>query len=492
MKKKHWFKPKAFTHLTKKLSYNDAAWIESYVSNRENIMKHSFYPLIHRTIAVKRLRRSKNKNGDEVKKHYTINDGKRQSNVKYREIYYANHLDSHVYSYYTQKILEPKYEDELKKNFTLDESIIAYRRIPVKDGSRCKCNIDFADEVFEKIASFKGETMVLAIDITKFFDSIDHKILKAAWAKLLGRRDLEKDHYNIYKNVTNFSFVNLTDLITEFGFKHPNQIIQKDISYFVENGLVFRNRIKAKGYLKRNTFRKESNGKKVTVGIPQGTPISAFLANLYLLDFDKEMVSYLSSKGSIYRRYSDDILIICPKREYALIEREILQLIARYELVVQQSKTQRSLFVDGKLAKGEKPVSYLGFDYDGKRKRLKSASLSKFYRKMKNAIRFRACRALQARWKFERGIRVDEYLHRKKLYQQFSFLGVSRTKGKKRNFHAYAYFASEIMKSNSITSQLSNAWKILHNEIDRYESKYKLQRIKTISSNKLEEKYDGR
>ena len=60
-------------------------------------------------------------------------------------------------------------------------------------------------------------------------------------------------------------------------------------------------------YPKNQHYNKE----KIQVGIPQGLPISAVLANLYLLDFDKNILDkVVKGKGGFYRRYSDDIIII--------------------------------------------------------------------------------------------------------------------------------------------------------------------------------------
>lgn len=479
MKQKNWFKPKAFTHITQKLSQVDGQWIKNYVSDPENIKTHKFFPLLHRTIVLKRFKASQSKSGNPTKKHHTYKAGVKTPNVKYREIYYPNHLDSHIYSYYTQKILEPLYEGQLKVDPKLDDAVLAYRRIPLADKSRCKCNIDFANEVFDQIKQTKGEVAVLALDISKFFDSLDHKKLKQAWTKLFGRKDLEKDHYNIFKNLTNFSYVEMKSMLSEFGYKHPNELIQKEVTYFVKNGFEFRERIKEKGYLKKNPFRRvEKDESKTIIGIPQGTPISAFLANLYLLEFDKKVLSILNDCSGIYKRYSDDILVICPKDNYEQIETFLYKLIEEFNLIIQASKTQRSFFIDGKLAKNEKPVIYLGFQFDGHRKLLKSASLSKFYRKMKTNVKYRAYRAFLGKQKVEKGIAVDATLHRKKLYTQFSFLGAAKTSLKKRNYFSYANFATRIMDSPEINKQLSKAWTVLHKEIERQETNFGLSKLK--------------
>jgi hypothetical protein len=484
MKQKNWFKPKAFTHLTQKLSQEDGEWIKNYVSEYKNIKEHKFYPLIHKTIAVRRFKKSRDKKGAELKRHYTIENGKKKSNVKYREIFYPNHLDAHIYSYYTHKILEPLYEVELKKTTSLNNSILAYRRIPLPDNTRCKCNIDFANDVFEEIKNSKGSIAVLALDISKFFDSLDHKILKKSWTNLLGRKDLDEDHYNIYKSITNFSYVEMKSLLDEFEYKHLNTLIKKDVSYFIKDGVEFRNKIKSKGYIKKNPFRrKEKNQEgvdvKTMIGIPQGTPISAFLANLYLLEFDKKALLLVKNCDGLYRRYSDDILILCPKEIHETIALEFYKLIKEFKLVIQPIKTQCSFFTNGKLEKGQKPVTYLGFQFDGHRKLLKTASISKFYRKMKKNVKYRGYRASKSKQKIDKGILIDATLHRKKLYEQFSFLGADNKSFKKRNYISYANFSSRIMNSPEINNQLSQAWKILHAEIDKQEKKYNLPSIQT-------------
>ena len=52
------------------------------------------------------------------------------------------------------------------------------------------------------------------------------------------------------------------------------------------------------------------NKNQNTLGIPQGSPMSAVLSNVYMIDFDKNMFEYISNIGGSYRRYSDDILLI--------------------------------------------------------------------------------------------------------------------------------------------------------------------------------------
>ena len=47
--------------------------------------------------------------------------------------------------------------------------------------------------------------------------------------------------------------------------------------------------------------------------IPQGSSISAVLANIYMIEADKKINEYVVSLGGMYRRYSDDFIVVVPK-----------------------------------------------------------------------------------------------------------------------------------------------------------------------------------
>jgi len=469
MKAKNWFKPKGYTHLTYRVGIHDAGFINSYVSNSYSVATHRFYPLIHRTIFEKKYKKvGEDENGKPIRKHYTKVDGKKKSTAKPRQIYYANHLDAHIYSYYAQKILSPLYEEKLKANAELDEAIIAYRRIEVQGEDRCKCNIDFANEVFEIIKNLKGDYTVIAFDISKFFDSLDHKILKQAWSQLLGRIDLPEDHYKIYRSLVDFDYVELESVLLLCGFRHPNELIQKEVSQFLKTGEDFRQLIKAQGLIRKNPFRHDKT--KIKMGIPQGTPLSAFLANLYMLKYDEQIIQFLKSHNGIYRRYSDDILAIVPTEVAEETKKYVIDLIADYQLVIQEAKTQSTRFIDGTLAKVEQPVSYLGFQFDGKRKRLRPCSVSKYYRNLKRLIRYKALRAKKMKKKnFLRGI-----IYKKDIYNSYSHLGSVKSSNRKRNYYSYVKLAATVMNEPGIKKQLSNSWEVMHRELRRHERKNKL------------------
>lgn len=132
-------------------------------------------------------------------------------------------------------------------------------------------------------------------------------------------------------------------------------------------------------------------------GIPQGSPISDLLANLYMIDFDNEMNQFLASKGGAYYRYSDDILIILPA------PLDDWQTILSYTQTILSKNTARLTLKDKKkqvyyfhssvgskdqegtrlyAQRGTNGLEYLGFRYDGKKVYLRNSTISGAQRKM--------------------------------------------------------------------------------------------------------------
>ena len=73
------------------------------------------------------------------------------------------------------------------KDLFPESNVIAFRKITENVGSnkeRSLCNIDFAKNVFDFINE-KKNCFVLCLDVSGFFDNLDHEILKSNWSKLL-------------------------------------------------------------------------------------------------------------------------------------------------------------------------------------------------------------------------------------------------------------------------------------------------------------------
>ena len=117
-------------------------------------------------------------------------------------------------------------------------------------------------------------------------------------------------------------------------------------------------------------------------GIMAGTPVSTFLANLYLSELD----AHFAAEGRIYARYSDDIILFAKTREDLEEQiRFVSQFLADAGLSVNPAKESRT-------APGEQWI-FLGFACRGGVIDIAPASLEKLKAKMR-----RKARAL-ARWR---------------------------------------------------------------------------------------------
>lgn len=504
--KKDWFKIKRYPHIGLPLDSRDRfRWIQPYVTNPEKIAVHSFLPFIHKTSKVKRFRKVYSSSDGLVDGKYKSGTKLlRKSSEKKRELFYASHLDALIYSYYAM-LLSDLYEDKIEEN-NLSEVVNAYRSVPVnpskKDGPN-KCNIDFANDVFKHILDYKAdEFTVIAFDISSFFDNLDHKLLREVWADIIGEPKLPKDHFNVYKNITRFSHVDIVDIFEVFKNRiytrktnklgEPLEIKQKKIDKIKylrnQNAIAFCKEhefFELKGKLLQPSKTRIVNGQEVyrNFGIPQGSPISSVLANMYLLYFDTLIHNFISEKGGIYRRYSDDMVVVCPISCKYELTQLVYQEIKNYKLEIQETKTQIFHFKrkDQKMVCGQefegainwnKNFIYLGFEFDGQHVLLKSASISGYYRKMKRSVR--RAKHYSHRWYApNRGV-----IFKRRLLNKFSYKGAKRTRkfiwNEKENkfiktdsynwgnFLSYAYKASNVMVNNKIKQQTKRHWNILN------------------------------
>ena len=101
-----WLKFKKYPHIGEPLtSKRDAGWVMEYVQDKDKVATHKFTPLLHKTISQRKFRPNK----DASKNKF----GKRIRSVqkkKVRPIFYASHIDSMLYSYYSF-LLANAYED---------------------------------------------------------------------------------------------------------------------------------------------------------------------------------------------------------------------------------------------------------------------------------------------------------------------------------------------------------------------------------------------
>ncbi|MGL5526824.1 MAG: antiviral reverse transcriptase Drt2 [Plesiomonas shigelloides] len=416
-----WFRSRGYLHFDSPVKLRKACQI---VKSPLNVAQHAFFPLIKYNIQSLKISIDK--------------DGNVQKKIKTRPISYASHIDSHIYSYYAG-LLSDLYEKALSES-QLEESVLAFRSLG-------KSNIDFANIAFEKIKAH-GDCTAIAMDISGFFDNLDHEILKSMWCKLLQEQSLPNDHFNIYRSLTKSSVVNRDLLYTALKISRNNP---KAAGLRLCNIKTFREKVRGLGLIETN-----STGR----GIPQGTSISALLSNIYMLDFDKKIKDIVTSISGEYYRYCDDMLFIIDSDKTRELISLVTKSISELKIEINNKKTEiRTFHTCRGVQKCDKPLQYLGFIFDGERKLLRSAALARFSGRMKAGVRLAKKTHQKANLIEEENGVAKTPLFKKKIYERYSHLS-------KRNFITYGHKAANIMGSNAIKKQLKPLWGRLLKEMN--------------------------
>jgi len=434
MKKEKLKDTKGYTHFDKRSNLEQNM---KYVSCPDNVKNHHFMPLIHFNDISKKFDASKPKKFKQ----------------KVRPLYYSAHIDRSIYVFYAN-ILNEKYNKRIR-DCGIDDAVIAYRTNLNK-----KSSIDFALMAFAEMKKLK-DCYVMIGDFTSFFDELDHKILKYKIKDLLGVESLSEDWLKVFNQITKYQYVELGTLIylhcRKEGYlkdlfkqkwvkgKYHSFLACPMIDYKVENKLtdesdnisLLEDRINCRCIDKENniwrkgacvntkcykSFNKISkisisdinklqkvhklikqyNHKERKRGIPQGTAISAILANIYMLDFDRQVNSSVESLGGKYMRYSDDFIVIIPKcSDLKSVLSELYKNINRVKLEVKDEKTQIYEFdinsikkvkdITSEYVKVQKKdknmIEYLGLAYDGNMVAIKEATKFKFLRRASRKLR---------------------------------------------------------------------------------------------------------
>lgn len=381
----------------------DLSKCRDYVTDPQKIATHSFYPFIH--YEQKWIKYNKDGNKSEKK----------------RDICYAAHIDRCIFQYYNH-ILNELYNVRIREN-GLYEVPIAYRTdLHMNTAELAKKAIDFIRA--------QQPCYVMIGDFTGFFDNLDHQYLKRQICSLLGVEELPEDYYAVFKNLTRYSKWELTDLLQLNGLEDT----QKG-----RHILNSKCQVLTRDQYKSNRSHIEKN--KKPFGIPQGSPISALFANVYMLDVDKYINELVSAHGGMYMRYSDDFIIVLPQ----MPEQEAVSLllgITQYlnntpGLTLKNEKTQYFCFGHGDLTNcGERFhkdsnskkrfINFLGFTFDGDKVSVRSKTVIKYYYMMN-----RKARTIVRNGGYSR---KGNKISAKNLYQKYSIRGAHSGRG---NFLTY-------------------------------------------------------
>lgn len=397
---------KKYAHFDKRVMINDV-W--DYISNPKMVAKHGFYPFIHYTQIFKKYKKSVGAVSKE------------------REICYSAHLDRCIFQYYSF-LLNEKYNSRVSRD-GINNVAVAYR-----NNLECS-NIEFSKSVFDFIRKFES-CYIMVGDFTSFFDNLDHVYLKKQLCSLLEVDTLSDDYYAVYKNITRYSKWELSDLLMLNGLS-DSKADRKKLN-FKDSVLTLK---QFKKYKKQYVIPHSE-----PYGIPQGSAISAVLANIYMLNADKEIYDYVNCHNGIYMRYSDDFIIVIPstkedfKIHYNWIKR-YLEALPGVELSPEKTKLFRycdSVIVscnnefEPDVNNDKNILNFLGFSFNGKEITIRDKTISKYYYRM-----YRKAHTINKnRFVSPKGKRISC----KNLYEKYSIKGA---KGGKGNFLTYVCRANK-------------------------------------------------
>lgn len=394
-------KERGYLHFDRPLSEADRT---ISIDFSHEISPHRFLPLLGFTDKVRKFKIDKA-------------TGEARQTIKPRQIRFASHSDAAYLEAYSS-FLNGYYEAALANDRT-SKSVLAYR----KGGST---NVHHAKNLFDEIRK-RRSCSVIALDISGFFDCLDHQHLRQELADLLSIAYLDGHHGRVYKNITRYAWVETTDLNVILGRKRRQMgtiCSPREFEQHVQG--------RKNGLIQTHDF---------PFGIPQGTPVSGLYANIYLRTFDREISSLITGLGGSYRRYSDDIALVLPSevdRDEVLFTVE--KYLASYSLSISEKKTEIASFENGLLASA-KPIQYLGFTFDGTETLIRASSLDAYRSKMRRGIHAKLVAAKM------KGV-ASPFVYRREALSRYTHLG------KRRNFLRYAYKASDILEAPEIRTQV--------------------------------------
>lgn len=382
---------------------------------------------------------------------YKATDGEYYLDTKIRPICFAAHKDSLIFGFYAFALNE-KYQRFIAGT-GVDEAVLAYRTD--LDG---RCNIQFAKEIFDEV-KLRSQCTAIALDIKGYFDHIDHRLLKEKWQKILGGL-LPEDQLLIYKRLTQYSYTSKNSILKKYKIVLKNLTVQPatllDLLPPGETYLKYK-QLRNDGLIVTND--KPDKKLKTMIGIPQGSAMSALLSNIYLIDYDEMMMAKSKAEGFMYRRYCDDILIVCNSDKAEALQQFAMDRIARdCRLEIQPRKVELTEFRENskghirafnkkKMIEREitstdagdenyyyKSLQYLGFEFNGQDIFIRSSSLSRYFVKMKARIIKTVSMAYSDSSKSDK-------IFKEQLFHRYTHLG-------KRNFLKYAYNASKTTYQN--------------------------------------------
>lgn len=230
---------------------------------------------------------------------------------------------------------------------------------------------------------------VAECDMKKFYDTINHRVIKRRFCVLLRRAKRDGRLSDGMFKLTMRWFYYYVDC---FNFvEHVWQYNKQPSSHPVWRNVADRERYTCKiEWVEKDIPVESAIGRKGHVGIPQGGPLSGLIANVVMHNVDQDVLKAKAEHDILYCRFCDDMILMGSHREQVTQTFEAYnESIKRAQLIPHpnngMSDGPMKLFWDGKTRgpyewgeKGKKVypwITFVGFDVNWKgnlRIRLKS------------------------------------------------------------------------------------------------------------------------
>ncbi|MBW1605860.1 reverse transcriptase/maturase family protein [Lactobacillus sp. Sy-1] len=461
---------KWYKHFDRILSDKTAnQFYESVVLDADKVVKYRFHPFILRYQESKIYHRAQRNHRSYV-------------DYKKRPISLVAHHDELVYSHYSAT-LNDSYEDYLDRNHLF--------KVPTAYRKRLKgSNITAAKEIFDAIVNL-DDCWIIKGDFKHFFDNIRHSILRKNLCKVLNVTKLPADWAAIFKSLTKYRYVKKTELepAMKVVFPERNKSDYYTKSHQELGTLLHSGQVKLYG--------------PNQLGIPQGTAISAVLANIYMVELDAKINQLVAAAGGIYRRYSDDFVIVIPKAahqteaaldDFITTVKTVCSTATKLTIETHKTKVFSYRSVDGINRKFDHQFhpawfDYLGFLFNGKVVRMRPKSIYKFHYKSKKMLRH--IRKSQVdRFKFENQKSFDWNVHFHKVWFKNAIVDCENSEFKQLLVKTRINKDRQILSHNIPQKRIATKMYLTHR---RYGEKYSMvgyakraQRIMSSQNNKYQ------
>lgn len=210
----------------------------------------------------------------------------------------------------------------------------------------------------------EGELYAVECDMEKFFDSVDHRLIKELFSKLIAKiKEINSEE----------DFVAPTNIfnayLDSYAFNIDALPLNKDFAYWEKHLERFKNKNLQRSYswvekeLVNERYYEDIDEERI--GIPQGGALSGLIANIVLNVADLEM----QKSNAFYARFCDDMIIFHPDEEECKKAKEIyIGSLRNLKLVPHPFSKNEDLFIERKAQKKNLPRTTIQPFWDNKSK----------------------------------------------------------------------------------------------------------------------------